>query len=159
MRLALKSLADASPEGTIVLDLSGPITTDATLAFADDGEPGIPWIVNQRGIGLLGFAQEPVRTTLTSGENADELSTLALGMPYPNPTTGRVTVHLSGAAGEHVLLRAFDVLGRSMAVLYEGRSEDTATSLSLDLARFGPGALILVLEGEHRRAHQMVVLQ
>lgn len=52
--------------------------------------------------------------------------TLALGTPVPNPSSGRVALRVSAAA-ERVHARVFDVLGREVAVLFDGPLRGEAT--------------------------------
>lgn len=45
---------------------------------------------------------------------------LALHTPYPNPSRGRVTLAYDLGEGDHVRLAVYDLLGREVAVLFDG---------------------------------------
>ena len=78
-------------------------------------------------------------------------SALALGAPYPNPVSGRLTVPFSLDAAGRVRLAIYDVLGRETAVLASGLYPGQAHQATLDASRFAPGLYLVVLETEQGR--------
>ncbi len=69
---------------------------------------------------------------------------LALAV-YPNPSSGRATVSLSGAAGV-VRVVVVDALGREVAVLHDGPAPG-ALALPLDVRRLVPGPYLVRVVG------------
>lgn len=82
----------------------------------------------------LPVAAEPRPATAPSG---------GLGVrTYPNPSSGAVTVALSGhAAGESVRVMVYDGLGREVAVLYEGPAVEGAR-FTLGHTALAPGLYV-----------------
>ena len=64
----------------------------------------------------------------------------------PNPFQSEATVRVSGALGERVAVRVFDVLGRTVAELYQGRLADAETELSMP--RLAPGLYVVQVKGD-----------
>ena len=65
-----------------------------------------------------------------------------LGLPFPTPSAGRVTVPLGLDGPASVRATLHDVLGRTVAVLHDGPASD-GTALVVDAARLAPGRYVV----------------
>lgn len=79
--------------------------------------------------------------------------TLALGVAYPNPARGRVTVPLTLAGPAR--LRLIDVLGRTVL---EQRLGGGTREARLDVRRLAPGVYAVVLDAAEARAVRMLTV-
>lgn len=78
-------------------------------------------------------------------------SPLAVGAPYPNPFSSRVTIPVSVDRERDVRVVAYDVLGRTAAVLFDGPvGPGTATPVPFDASALSSGVYVIraVSEGE-----------
>ncbi len=73
-----------------------------------------------------------------AGEPGATPRTLALGAPYPNPSRGRVTIPFQLPTNGAVTVRVVDVLGRTVATLYDGQAMAGAHTVEWEGAA-GPG--------------------
>lgn len=84
----------------------------------------------------------------------------ALGVPYPNPVSGRITVPFALAEAGRVRLTIVDVLGREVAVAVDGMRPARADAATVDASRFAPGLYLVVLETEAgREARRFTVVR
>ena len=72
---------------------------------------------------------------------------LTLGLPYPNPARGAVTVPFEVPTAGPVRLVAYDVLGREVAVLAEGEHELGAYEGRLESDALAAGTYVVRLAG------------
>lgn len=82
-----------------------------------------------------------------------------LGAPYPNPSTGAVTVPVQLGAGSNVRLVAYDVLGRTVAVLYDGRLEPGPHRFVLEAALPAGVYLVRATAGRHAATRRLTLLE
>jgi hypothetical protein len=151
-------LFEVAPESerelTLVLDASGlvPGVYEAVVAVrADDG------------IGPV-VAEVPVALTVTPATDTEDAAEPepteepALTV-YPNPSSaGRATVALTLAAPDDVRVEVFDVLGRAVAVLYEGALTTGRHEFDLDGHDLPTGIYVVRVTGDGFRAVQRVTL-
>ncbi len=146
-----------TPAGLLlVVDVEG-----AATAFRFSGEQWVPveggfptdirWVSFAMGGGMLyggsngrGLWRTPL-AALTATENDPDQATrsLALTVPTPNPVRSTATLVLTGSVPTAVRVEAFDVLGRSAAVLYDGALGSAPLSLTLDAAALPAGMYLL----------------
>ncbi|MEM1043331.1 MAG: choice-of-anchor B family protein [Bacteroidota bacterium] len=156
--------------GFRMLDLSeidsGTLTEVAFFDTSPEGVNGALWgvypffesgivIASDRSRGLFVF-QPTVGQTLDT--EAAPQSGIALAA-YPNPFASRATVALTVGAAQQVTVAVYDVLGREVAVLYDGlvgAGEERA--FSLDGAGLPTGAYLVRATGETFRATQALTL-
>ena len=81
----------------------------------------------------------------TQGEERSQ-STLQLLAPYPNPSASAVTVPVALAEAGAVRVGVFDVLGRRVAVLWDGPLAAGAHALRLDGAALPAGLYVVRAE-------------
>ena len=80
-----------------------------------------------------------------------------VGVPYPNPATGRASVRLDLPQEVRVGARLYDVLGREVAVVPEETLSGEAV-LSFDLSRLSPGLyLVRVQVGDEATVHRLTL--
>lgn len=102
---------------------------------------------------VLTAAVLPDRTVATSsGPRAGGL-TLEV---YPNPVSHRASIALSLAAPEAVRVAVYDLLGREVATLYDGRGSELR--LEFDGARLPAGLYIVEARGETFRSVRKVAV-
>lgn len=72
-----------------------------------------------------------------------------LGAPYPNPASGAASLTLAVQQAQHVRVVAYDMLGRRVALLFDGPLEaEQSRTLRLDASAMGSGLYVLRAEGE-----------
>ncbi|PAP75059.1 T9SS type A sorting domain-containing protein [Rubrivirga marina] len=81
---------------------------------------------------------------------------LALSPPSPNPTHGPLTLHLAAPVGQHVEVAVFDVLGRRVAVVYEGATSNP-TRLAVDASGWPAGTYIVRAQAPGGSVSRLVV--
>ena len=75
--------------------------------------------------------------------------TFALSEPYPNPTAGLARLTLTVADAQRVEAAAYDVLGRRVAVLFDGPlAAGESISLNFDGRALPPGTYLVRVAGE-----------
>ena len=80
-----------------------------------------------------------------------------VGVPYPNPATGRASVRLDLPEATRVGARLYDVLGREVAVVPEETLSGEAV-LSFDLSRLSSGLyLVRVQVGDEAIVHRLTL--
>jgi hypothetical protein len=76
-------------------------------------------------------------------------SGFSLTTARPNPTTGLAQLELRIAESQHVRVEAFDVLGRSAAIVFDGAiAAGAAQTLVFDAAGLAVGPYLLRVAGE-----------
>ena len=90
--------------------------------------------------------------------NAPEAET-ALGVPRPNPSTGRAELTLSVDRSQAVRVELVDVAGRRVATLFDGTAvPGAAVTLSVDGADLPAGVYVVRAQGETFDAAQRITL-
>ena len=73
----------------------------------------------------------------------------AVGDVFPNPSPGRAALELTVAEAQHVRVTVYDVLGREVAVAFDGEAPPgAAVRVSLGGAALAPGAYVVRVTGE-----------
>ncbi len=85
---------------------------------------------------------------------------MMLEQNYPNPFNGTTVIRFSAgdAAGARVRLVVHDVLGREVAVLYEGPGAVGERSVSFDASRLASGVYLYTLQAGERRSTRPMLL-
>lgn len=74
---------------------------------------------------------------------------LSLSAAYPNPFASSATLTLSASRTQHVRVQALDLLGREVAVLYEGSlSAHRSQAVTFDGAGLASGLYLIKATGE-----------
>jgi murein DD-endopeptidase MepM/ murein hydrolase activator NlpD len=97
--------------------------------------------------------------TVGQGTRAGEGAPLpfALSHSFPNPTAGAARFTLRLEASEHVRATVYDLLGRPVALVYDGPLA-AGTETSLEVAGLASGAYVLQVIGETFSAHRAVTV-
>ena len=103
----------------------------------------------------------PLSLTVTEGTDAEEEGAepeaVALSV-YPNPSAGSATVALTLAEPSEVRVAVYDVLGREVAVLHEGRFSAGSHRLVFDGAELPSGLYLVGVESNGFSATRRVTL-
>lgn len=130
----------------------------ATGSFYEEADFG-PFMLsatpqNHSGVYVVGLDRVAV-----ASETSPLTSTLVLSAPHPNPTAGPVAFALTVPAPQAVRAEVFDILGRRVALVYDGRTADTAP-LRFDTSALRPGLYVLrVTAGSARIARRFTVVR
>ena len=87
---------------------------------------------------------------------------MILEQNYPNPFNGTTVIRFSAGdgAGARVRLMVHDVLGREVAVLYDGPGAVGERSVSFDASRLASGVYLYTLQaGERRQTRPMLLIR
>lgn len=87
---------------------------------------------------------------------------MTLEQNYPNPFNGSTVIRFSAgdAAGARVRLAVHDVLGREVAVLYDGPGTVGERTVSFDASGMASGIYVYTLQaGQRRQARPMVLIR
>ncbi len=137
-------------EGSHTLtDLLGGAASEVTVAASgslsglrlDGYQTRVFALSTATGVGELGVAQ-----------------TLELHAPAPNPARGSARVAFETDASGHVVLEAFDVLGRRVALLADDTFGPGAHEVTLSTDALAPGAYLIRLRQGGRHATQQLVV-
>ncbi len=83
--------------------------------------------------------QEPTETPEAAG--------FTLSAPYPNPTARQATIAFTSEhPGVSVQLRVYDVLGRQVAEVFDGRAQTAPQTFPLNMEPYPPGLYLVRLE-------------
>jgi sugar lactone lactonase YvrE len=83
----------------------------------------------------------------TSSETGPALATV--GAPAPNPTAGASALDVSVVESQRVRVSVYDVLGREVAVAFDGPvAAGPSVSVALDAERLAPGVYVVRVAGE-----------
>ena len=143
--------AGGTAEATVKLNASGlePGTYEGAVAFREDDSGGDVLL------------RVPVVLTVTPGVGAEdgaepgEASGLVV---YPNPFAGEATVVLSLAEASEVRVAVYDVLGREVAVLHDGRLAAGVHELSFEGSTMAPGLYVVRVAAGGRVATQRLTV-
>jgi hypothetical protein len=70
---------------------------------------------------------------------------------YPNPSTDLHTIKLEGFANQKVFITLYDIQGRSLGIVYDGKLENDNTSIELDVFRLPFGLYLYDVRMETER--------
>ena len=101
---------------------------------------------------------EPVAVTVDAEDGGPARDAFELGTPYPNPSGGGVTVAVTLGQGAEVRVGVFDVLGRRVAVLWDGPLAAGAHALRLDGAALPAGLYVVRAEVDGERLFRQTTL-
>ena len=94
-------------------------------------------------------------SSAVAGEEAPQ--TAEVLAPRPNPSAGAATMRVQVDRPQTVRVEAFDLLGRRVAVLFDG-SIETARAVAVDASALAPGLYVLRATGEtFAAAHRFTV--
>jgi len=82
----------------------------------------------------------------------------ALNPAYPNPFNGLTTLNFSLPRSAYAMLAVYDLSGREVARVAEGRFEAGQHMLTIDASELATGVYLLQLESNGRTASQKIVL-
>jgi hypothetical protein len=98
--------------------------------------------------------------TQVNQEVANVPAQFALLQNYPNPFNPTTTISYDLPAGGHVKLTIFDMLGRDIATLVDGRMEAGAHQVSFDASRLASGVYFYQLQtGTFVASKKLVLLK
>ena len=95
-------------------------------------------------------AFRPLLPEPVAAEGGPDASAFGLAV-YPNPAAGQATVRLTATEGDAVQVEVFDLLGRSVATLSDGRTQGAA-AFELDTSALPVGLYLVRALGETDRA-------
>ena len=125
------------------------------LLFADyagDGTtPGVGTVVRFWG-------DNAAAPALPNEEMPGEEAVFALGAPYPNPVSGRLTVPYALESEGYARVSVFDVLGREVAVVREGPARIGTSEARVDVSALASGLYLVVLEAAGQRAVRRITV-
>ena len=100
------------------------------------------------------------KTTVLSNEVYVDIKEAGkMSAVYPNPFNPQATFTLSVDAAQQVRVAVFDLLGREVARVYQGRLEAGASrSFTLDGSGLSSGTYLLRVIGEHFTDYQRISL-
>jgi hypothetical protein len=135
--------------GTGQIDAEAEVGNPVRLREVIVGPEGRLWLGMTQGTGGPGLTGgvfrtvEPVFPVSAEGGPEPGKPGAELGTPYPNPSSGAVTVPLVLPEAAEVRVVVYDVLGRQVAMLAEGQTEAGRRELTLD-GRALPAGLYVV---------------
>ncbi|MFW5972876.1 MAG: T9SS type A sorting domain-containing protein, partial [Bacteroidota bacterium] len=147
------------------------VTIDASNLIALTGETSITdrplaetvhYYVTAVSSNSVEAAAETVMTVEGRAVSADRDAPLAfeLGQNYPNPFNPSTRIEFTVAQVGYVSLKVYDLLGREIATLREGRMAPGSYTARFDADHLSSGTYVYVLEGDgHRLARPMVLLK
>lgn len=109
-------------------------------------------VVSSEAIYVFGGAQG------VADEQATTPAEFALGMPFPNPLEGHARLVFTLANAGDVRLSVFDMLGREVEVLTQGRRAAGVHTVSIDAENWAVGAYIVrLVQGAHVATRRLVL--
>ncbi|MEL6445057.1 MAG: T9SS type A sorting domain-containing protein [Bacteroidota bacterium] len=156
----LSSAEDFTESGGVYRSLDGGVTWEEVSRFLGEEIVGAPlqvedividwegrvWVgcsQGQPGRRTNGAVMRTVEAITASVEEPGKPSEAVLGAPYPNPTTGAMTVPLVLAAPAEVRVAVVDLLGREVAVLAEGTRTAGTYALTFETAGLPAGVYVV----------------
>ncbi|MDT0631305.1 T9SS type A sorting domain-containing protein [Rubrivirga litoralis] len=145
-----KSLVLYNPDGTV----SNVITTSLINPFGVTQLPDGRILVADPNLSSTGTTGEtgtirafPLPPPVSSEPAAS--AGVTIGDAFPNPSTGRATLELTVSDPQAVRVTVYDVLGREMAVAFDGAVRPGATArVALGGADLAPGTYVVRVSGE-----------
>lgn len=106
---------------------------------------------------------ENLESTTTSGsleEQPDRPEEFGLEQNYPNPFNAETTIQYSLPEDTHVELAVYDILGRRVATLVDGRKEAGYHEVNFDASELSTGTYIYEIRaGEFTQAKQLLLVK
>lgn len=125
--------------------LAGGSAACTSPGYADDHATTVE-VLTELGAEALARGGAPetaaVTTDAAKGAGAGEIR-LHLGAPRPNPTRGSVSLLLSVPGAADVRADVFDVLGRAVRVLHDGRLAEGDHTLTVDASSLPAGTYLV----------------
>ena len=136
---------------------AGTRQTAQTYRFVDDALPPGTEAVAYR----LRQTDLDGTTTLSAVQHVTlPVQDVALYAPFPNPSSGPVTLRYALPNTAHVQIAAYDLLGRRVALLRDGVREKGTSDVTFDASSWGPGVYLLRLQtGTHHITRRLTVLR
>jgi len=142
--------------GTGQIDAEEEVGNPVRLQELIVGPEGRLWLGMTQGTGGPGLTGGVFRTVAPvfpvsaeeGPEGAPGKRTAELGAAYPNPSSGAVTIPFVLPEAAEVSVSVFDVLGRRVAVLADGRLEAGRRELTLDGAKLPAGLYVVRASGD-----------
>ena len=122
--------------------------TDGRDVEAEDGS------LQRQADGRFAFVVPPTpgaanRVGIPVSNEPDGPAAELVGDVFPNPSTGRASLDLSVAEAQRVRVTVYDVLGREVAVAYDGEARPgAAVRVTLGGVALAPGAYVVRVAGE-----------
>lgn len=88
-------------------------------------------------------------TTNVQGQNSALPETYNLGQNYPNPFNPSTTISFDVPVHDFLQIKVFDMLGREVAVLYEGVKDAGRHSIQFDAAGLSSGLYYYQLKADN----------
>jgi hypothetical protein len=76
----------------------------------------------------------------------------------PNPSSGRFTIHFHATGAGDASIRLFDILGRTLATLWQGYINEGVNKIQLSTVQDLTGVLFIEIEADKVRTTAKVVL-
>jgi aminopeptidase N len=136
---------------------------DTTVVLADSARLqafSIPFAKPVTGVVLDpdGWVLKTAGPALDAGEVRERPQGFALYQNYPNPFNPTTTIRFSIQNSEFVTLTVYDLLGREVAVLFDGPMEAGAHQVTFDASRCASGAYLCRLTSGGRSASMVMTL-
>jgi hypothetical protein len=141
--LSTTALAGAS---TIWAQEAGSAIGNVIVGYMDYRDSDQTLAVGTHGRGV--FTARFVPNVAVGEEPATPAGRAVLGQSYPNPATASATIAFELPRASEVSLRLYDVAGREVAVLVNGRREGGRHQVPVATGRLAPGAYYYVLRSE-----------
>ncbi len=131
-----------------------------TLQFKDvlDGGTADPVYYGVAAQSLLGFLSPITNALSTASEGEAEPYAFDLKAPYPNPATASVVIRYSLEVPGDVTLAVYDLLGREVNVVRQGREEAGLREVAFDVTALAPGAYLVSLRSGDARDVETIVI-
>ena len=101
-----------------------------------------------------------VTGTLNSGIKESAENELQLGQPIPNPSSGATTVNYELAQDQPVNLAVYDITGKKVMSIDQGRQTAGVHSINLNAREFQSGVYFYTLSaGDNRLTRKMTVIE
>jgi hypothetical protein len=92
-----------------------------------------------------GRQEAPIRYSNEVVVSRPAVERVTLSAPFPNPAAGRTTVRFALPEPAHVTLALYDLLGRRVGLLLQGRQPSGRKSISIDVSQFASGTYLFRL--------------
>lgn len=114
--------------------------------------------MNSAGVRIL---RHHVMTGFAVDQPATVPRKLYLSLNYPNPFNGQTTVEFELPADQLLTLKVYDILGREVKTVFEGKAEMGRHRISIDSAALSSGVYFyqLVTESGERVSQRMVLIK
>jgi photosystem II stability/assembly factor-like uncharacterized protein len=156
---------DAGATWQQVGDLDEVVGADTSLDDVEVGPEGRLWVAVDRA-GPVGepdgiwrtVAPVPVAAEGAPDGSTPEAASFRLGAAYPNPTRGAATVPVVVPEAAEVRVTVYDVLGRAVATLHDGRLAVGTHGLAFDAGKLPAGVYAVRVTGDGFTATRRVTV-